>query len=204
MRERRRPIPPTDLPADEVLVAEAQRGRKAAFDVLAQRYHRRATSVSYRLLGDMHDALEVTQEALIRAFQKLDSLEDGARFGPWFLRIVTNLSLNFRRDRSVGGKRVSLDALPPGDPSVQIPDEDGRHGAGRPDAALSAAELARIAEEAIHALPESQRLALVLFSIEQLPQRDVAAIMNCSVEAVKWHVFQARRRLREKLAEFLE
>lgn len=204
MRQRRRPIPRPDLPADDELVGEARRGRKTAFDVLADRYHRRATSVSYRLLGDMHDALEVTQEALIRAYQKLDSLEDGARFGPWFLRIVTNLSLNRRRDRGVGGRRISLDSLPQHDASIQIPDDLGRAGPGRPDAECSAGELALIAEAAIHALPESQRLALVLFSIEQLPQRDVAAIMNCSVEAVKWHVFQARRRLREKLAEFLE
>ena len=56
---------------------------------------------------------------------------------------------------------------------------------------------------ALQELPEAQRMALVLFSIEQVPQRDVAEIMECSVETVKWNVFQARKRLKEMLAEYV-
>jgi RNA polymerase sigma-70 factor (ECF subfamily) len=62
-------------------------------------------------------------------------------------------------------------------------------------------------EERVHAslakLPPQQRAALVLFSVEQIPQKDVARILNCSVEAVKWHVFQARKKMKEYLAEYL-
>ena len=72
-----------------------------------------------------------------------------------------------------------------------------------PGATLAAEELAEIVQREIAALPEQQRLALVLFSIEQLPQKEVATIMDCSVEAVKWHVFQARRKLKQRLTDYL-
>ncbi|MFQ5805763.1 MAG: RNA polymerase sigma factor [Phycisphaerae bacterium] len=185
-------------PSDAEFVRAARAGRRVAFDELVERYQRRAVSAAYRLLGNLHDALEVCQEAFIRAYRHLDSLEEGQRFGSWLLRIVTNLSLNFRRDRAVGGRRVSLDDC--------VLDDHGpraEHLDQRPEAELAASELRSVVQAAIAQLPEQQRTALVLFGFEQLPQKEVAAIMDCSVEAVKWHVFQARKKLREQLADYI-
>jgi DNA-directed RNA polymerase specialized sigma24 family protein len=75
----------------------------------------------------------------------------------------------------------------------------GEVGAGNPEGG----EVAEAIERAIAELPERQRMALVLFAIEGWPQRDVAEVLNCSLEAVKWNVFQARKVLRAKLAEYL-
>jgi RNA polymerase sigma-70 factor (ECF subfamily) len=189
---------------DAALVEAVRAGRRAAFDELVERYQRRTVSVAYRLLGNLHDALEVCQEAFIRAYRNLDSLEDGERFGSWLLRIVTNLSLNFRRDRAVGGQRVSLDDCILEDQSSagrRLADHARAHQPA--GAELAAAELHDVVQAAIGQLPPQQRTALVLFSIEQLPQKEVAAIMNCTVEAVKWHVFQARRKLKVQLADYL-
>jgi len=195
--ETQRSTRPT--PGDGELVAAVRHGRRAAFDELVERYQRQATAVSFRLLGNIHDALEVCQEAFVRAYRKLDSLDDPERFGPWLLRIVTNLSLNFRRSR---GPRLSLeDCLVAEDESRDERIADSPHSEDRPGAKLAGREL----EERIHAglaeLPPQQRAALVLFSVEQLPQKDVAQILNCSVEAVKWHVFQARKKMKAYLAE---
>jgi RNA polymerase sigma-70 factor (ECF subfamily) len=190
--------------SDAALVEAVRAGRRTAFDELVERYQRQAVSVAYRLLGNLHDALEVCQEAFIRAYRNLESLEDHGRFGSWLLRIVTNLSLNFRRDRAVGGQRVSLD-----DCIIDDQPPRGRRlaesasSAPRPGAELAASELHGVVQAAIAELPPQQRTALVLFSIEQLPQKEVAAIMDCSVEAVKWHVFQARKRLKDQLADYL-
>lgn len=193
-------------PSDEELVRRVCAGERRAFDPLVERYQRRAASIAFRLLGNIHSALDVCQDAFVKAFCNLPSLEDPARFGPWLLRIVTNLSLNYRRDRVVGGRQVSFDdcvldgdetASPgPRFPASPHPDE-------RPGATLSATELHEVLQRAIEELPEAQRLALVLFSIEALPQKDVASILGSSVEAVKWHVFQARRKLKERLADYL-
>lgn len=189
---------------DGELVRQACAGRRAAFDELIERHQRRATAVAYRLLGNLHDALEVCQEAFVRAHGKLGTLDDPQRFGPWLLRIVTNLSLNFRRSRGTAGRHVSFEDCLREDEgrSDEIIADRSAHEQ-RPDSRLAAAELAARVQAAIADLPATQRTALVLFSIEQLPQKEVAEIMGSSVEAVKWHVFQARRRLKERLAEFL-
>ena len=191
-------------PSDEELVRRTCAGQRRAFDELIERYQRRATSVAYRLLGNLHDALEACQEAFIRAYQNLQTLEDQRRFGSWLLRIVTNLSLNFRRARGTGGRVVSfddciLDGERPRTMQVSAPDYSDE----RPGAKLAADELADVLHVAMAELPDRQRLALVLFSIEQMPQKQVAEILDCSVEAVKWHVHQARKKLRERLAEHL-
>lgn len=191
-------------PDDTKLVRRTLDGQTDAFDELVERYQRRAVSVAHRLLGNLHDAMEVSQEAFVRAFRNLDSLENQNRFGSWLLRIVTNLSLNFRRDRAAGKRNVSLDESPMGEHGAS----EGRWTAWPgdedfPGGDLAAEELREIVQNAISRLPEAQRTALVLFSLEQLPQKDVAGIMNCSVEAVKWHVFQARKSLRQTLAEYI-
>ncbi len=74
---------------------------------------------------------------------------------------------------------------------------------GDPVRGLESAEMGRKLEQALGQLPEKQRLALIMFTIEQMPQKQVAEALDCSVEAVKWHVFQGRKRLKEMLKEHL-
>lgn len=193
---------PSATPTDADLVRQNLSGRRAAFDELIERYQRRATAVGYRLLGNLHDALEVCQEAFVRAYRNLDTLENPDRFGPWLLRIVTNQALNFRRSR---GPRLSFEdclfSSENGSRNERI--ADGAHSEDRPGAKLAAVELERRIQAGLAELPPQQRAALVLFSVEQLPQKEVAEILNCSVEAVKWHVFQARKKMKGHLAEYL-
>ncbi|MFH1747628.1 MAG: sigma-70 family RNA polymerase sigma factor, partial [Planctomycetota bacterium] len=139
-----------------------------------------------------------------RAYRHLHSLEDGRRFGSWLLRIVTNLSLNFRRSRAVGGRRISFeDCILDGQRPREEYLSDAPHSDERPGAGFMAEELADTIQTALGELPEAQRTALILFCMEQLPQKEVAEIMECSVEAVKWHVFQARKKLKVHLADYL-
>ncbi len=197
-----KPTGPQSPDADLVLAVLA--GRQEAFDVLVGRYQKRATSVSYRLVGSVHDALEVTQDAFLKAYRRLDTLTDPDRFGPWLLRIVTNLSLNYRRNRSHRAVRISLDDCVQRDSDAAIDPPAPAHSDVDPTGRAQARELGAALETEIAALSEQQRTALVLFSVEQLPQREVAEIMGCSVEAVKWHVFQARKKLRERLGDYFE
>ncbi len=187
---------------DAELVRQTRAGQRSSFDALIERYQRRAVSVAYRLLGDLQDALEASQDAFLRAYQGLDSLEDPGRFGGWFLRIVTNTSLNHRRARGNRPRPTSLSEIV--DEEMGVGSAAGIPSAAeRPDARGRAVELSDRIQRAIADLPEHQRVALVLFSIEQMPQKEVAQIMGCSVEAVKWHVFQARKTLREQLDDFI-
>jgi RNA polymerase sigma-70 factor (ECF subfamily) len=188
--------------SDAKEVAAACSGEQDAFDRLVQRHQRRAVAVAYRLLGNIHDAADVAQNAFLRAYQSLSGLEDPSRFGPWLMRIVTNQALNFRRAR----RRTS--ALPLGD-ITEGQEQPGVGSAGSaalpgPVSDTQTAELQSAVLRAIEELPEKQRLAFTLFSLEGLPQKEVAEVMECSIELVKWNVFQARKTLRRLLADYLD
>ena len=190
---------------DAGLIAQTLAGHSAAFDELVRRYHRQAVAVAYRLLGSSADAADVSQDAFLRAYRSLGTLKDRRRFGPWLMRIVSNLSLNARRDRKRGpaGPPVSLDEVGDKVGSMRSPDGEIVLQGFMPADNPVSAELRAAIRRAIDALPEKQRLALILFSIEGMPQKEVAAILDCSIELVKWNVFQARKKLREALAEYL-
>ena len=196
------------------LVRDAQSGDPEAFAELVRRYQRRAVSLAYRLLGNIEDAGDVSQEAFIRAYRHLSQLDDPSRFGAWFLRVVSNLSLNYRRSRK-SRSAVSLDDVEAvertatfrsgGFPRTLKP---AAHLAGGGAVGLEdgggplADELQEAITQALERLPDKQRLALLLFSVEGMPQKQVADILECSVELVKWNVFQARQKLKEMLKDF--
>lgn len=189
--------------ADADLVRRAREGDSEAFAELVKLYQRRTVSVAYRLLGNIEDASDVSQEAFIRAYRHLGQLEDPARFGGWLLRVVSNLALNYRRGRK-GRAAASLDESLADSETARIPGATLRTTEASDRAPGPAAdELQTAISQAMERLPDKQRIALVLFSVEGMPQKEVAEILQCSVELVKWNVFQARMKLKEMLKEHL-
>jgi RNA polymerase sigma-70 factor (ECF subfamily) len=194
-------------PSDGELVGQVLTGKRESFDVLIARYQRQAVAVSYRLLGNTQDALEVTQDAFLKAFTSLASLQKPEAFGGWLMRIVSNLSLNYRRGRKTRSQLPLGDLLgasnaeqsetsTAGGSEWMARDDDPVH-------ALESREMGQRLQQALAELPEKQRLAIVMFTIEEMPQKEVAEALGCSVEAVKWHVFQGRKKLKELLKEHL-
>lgn len=188
-------------PGDGELVRAARRGELKAFEALVGRYQRQATAVAFRLLNNREDAMDVVQEAFLKAYDRLDSLSRPERFAPWLLRIVSNVSLNFRRARALR-RGESLDAVGDDHSASGHLDRLDAHVETPPQAA-SAKELRQLLAEAIDRLPDKQRQALVLFCIEKLPQKQIAEMLGCSVEAVKWHVFTARKKLKDQFRDYL-
>ena len=185
------------------LVRKAQSGDHDAFAELVRQHQRKAVSVAYRLLGNVDDASDVAQDAFVRAFRSLGQLEDPSRFGAWLMRVVTNLSLNYRRSRSIR-QTSSLDSVSDDPATLRMPRSGVRLMQGPSDEdGTMPEELQDAIDAAMAELPEKQRLSLVLFSIEGMPQKEVADVLECSVELVKWNVFQARKRLKESLAAYL-
>jgi RNA polymerase sigma-70 factor, ECF subfamily len=176
---------------DGHLVREVIAGRRQAFDELIRRHQRQAFSVSYRLLGRSEDALEVTQNSFLKAFTSIGTLQQPEAFAGWLMRIVSNLSLNYRRGRK-SNQQLPLDDLLETD------------GLDDPTHRLAGREIGGELQKALAQLPEKQRLALMMFTVDQMPQKAVAEALDCSVEAVKWHVFQARKKLKELLKDYLQ
>ena len=200
------PAEPETGPPDGELVRRSLGGDRPAFDELIRRYQRQAVAVSYRLLGSNHDALEVTQDAFLKAFASLSTLQKPDAFGGWLMRIVSNLSLNYRRSRKTRRQLPLDDLLGPTDAGQTDSAGGGSEwmaGSGDPVRKLESQEMGQRLQEALKQLPEKQRLAIVMFTIEELPQKQVAEALDCSVEAVKWHVFQGRKKLKELLKGYV-
>jgi RNA polymerase sigma-70 factor (ECF subfamily) len=182
---------------DAALVNAVLAGDRDAFEKLVGVYERAVVATAYRLLNNSDDAREVVQDAFLRAYRSLGRLKDPQRFGPWLLRIVSNLSLNARRSRRTGvvalDEQQGLDGVSGGRQVVT--------SSTGPDRQLQGRELQAQIDAALDQLPEKQRLALVLFTVEEWPQKDIAKLLGCSLEAVKWNVFRARRKLRELLGD---
>ena len=191
---------------DGDVARRAVAGDRSAFDELIRRYQRQAAAVAYRLLGNSADSLEVTQDAFLKAYKSLPTLQKPDAFGGWLLRIVSNLSLNYRRSRK-HRKQLPLDDL------LGTADSGGSETpggsewmsrSGDPLHQLEGRELGAKLQAALAQLPEKQRLAILMFTVDEMPQKDVAAALDCSVEAIKWHVFQGRKKLKELLKDHLQ
>ncbi len=198
------PTPPGESlsPADAELVGKTLAGDRKAFDLLILRYQRQAVAVSYRLLGNTNDALEVTQDAYLKAYKGLSTLQKPAAFAGWLMRIVSNLSLNYRRSRK------TRQQLPLDDTFGKVESSGSAGGewmakTGDPLHNLESREMGAKLQQALLQLPEKQRQAILMFTIEEMPQKEVAEALKISVEAVKWHVFQGRKKLKELLKDHL-
>jgi len=191
-----------EAPSDGQLVRETLAGQRASFDVLIKRYQRQAIAVSIRLLNNSHDAAEVTQDAFLKAFNSLKTLEKPDAFGGWLMRIVNNLSLNYRRARKTRSQLPLDDLLGP----IEAGEDAGSEWMSKtaqPLRTLEGRELGVLLKEALAELPEKQRQAIMLFTMEDMPQKEIAEQLDCSVEAVKWYVFQGRKKLKELLKGYL-
>jgi len=199
MKRSNRPLFTDDrAQRDAAWVAATLAGDHDAFGQIVDAYQRIAVSTAYRLLGNSDDAQDVVQNAFLKAFQSLGKLKDPQRLGPWLMRIVTNLSLNFRRSRR-SGSTVPLDEQQ----GVQGVDRDGEPTTTvlGPESRAQGRELQTVLDAALGRLPEKQRVTLLLFTVEGWPQKDIAELLECSLETVKWNVFQARKRLRDLMGD---
>ena len=185
--------------SDEVLARWSQEGDEEAFGELVRRHSSKVYAKAFQLLRDEQEALEASQEAWVKAWQKLDQFRGDANFTTWITRVVINLCFD-RIRRYKRTSRWAHDSIEEmneaGKPwERHLPTEDPD-----PLAGLEREEQRRQNDEALAKLSEVQRLAIILHDLEGLEYREVARIMQCSVGTVMSRLFYGRR----KLAALLE
>jgi RNA polymerase sigma-70 factor (ECF subfamily) len=189
--------PHFDEPA---LIAAAQRGHLPAFNQLILHYQGIAYNVAYRMLGDADSAADATQDAFIKAFQRIDQYRGGS-FKAWMLRIVTNTCYDSLRSL----KRRPTSSLDQNDDEEDGMDSehDARlvDGGERPDAFVMRRELARAIQAAIEELPADQRATLVLADIEGLDYQEIADATGVALGTVKSRLSRARAKVRDLLMD---
>jgi RNA polymerase sigma-70 factor (ECF subfamily) len=174
---------------DAYLVRRARDGYLDAFELLTQRYTPLAYRVAFRLCGDRSDAQDITQEALIAAWENLGQFRSDAAFPTWLYRIVTRKALTKISRRSTIRSLDSYDRNAP---------DRAAGPARRTEEAMTVDAVAA----AVAALPLPQRVAVVLHHFEGLSNAEVAAITHTSEAAVRSHLYRARRTLGKSLAEW--
>ncbi|MBA3458320.1 MAG: sigma-70 family RNA polymerase sigma factor [Deltaproteobacteria bacterium] len=176
----------------------ARQGDREAFGRLVKRHQRRVYAAALHILGNHSDADDATQEAFVRAYRGLPTFDGRADFFTWLYRITVNTALNALRSDKRGAalhQRGNLEAA---------------HVGGRPEALGQVApnpasqvqqtgEVSRVLH-AVAQLSASLRVTLVLATIEELPHKQIAEILEIPEGTVAWRVNEARRLLRQKLS----
>ena len=206
------PDAPADGPAaaraqssDDELVARARARDLEAFELLVDRHEDRLYRVAMRLLRNENDAREVLQDALVSAWQNLDSFAGRAQFGSWIYRVTVNAALMLLRSRR-RRPTVSVEDLPPGalDEAVGASHDAGSDWSKRPDEQLQSDELKHHLEDALDELPEILRLVFVLRDVEGMSTEETADVLSITIPTVKTRLHRARLALREAIARYFE
>ena len=172
------------------LIARARQGDREAFGTLVERFAPQVRRLTRTVLGQTTDADDAAQEAFLSAWKALDRFDPAQPLGPWLNRIALNAARDLRRRQRVRSTEQLPVTLVSPAPSPEL-------SAGR-------LLLGERLDAALVALPERQRLALVLFDVEGYSHAEVAAQLDIPEGTARSEVFHARRRLRSVLGPWRE
>ena len=187
--------------SDAAVMLRVKAGDQPAFDYLVQKYRRPLVSFMYRMARNTAVAEDLAQEVFLRVYRSRESYEASAKFTTWLYRIATNLAVNHARDTRHERPEVMV--------SLDEPDEatgvtmDLADGEMTAEQAMVRRERLMGIRRKIEALPERQRLAVVMHKYQQMDYRQIAEVLELSESATKSLLFRAYETLREQLKEFI-
>ena len=182
---------------DQELVRAAQGGEMEAFEELVARHRDKIYARAYSMMRNEEEAIDLSQEAWVKGWQRLKQFHGESSFGTWMTRIVINLCLDQLRKQ----KRQRTDSID------EINEESG--GVERqmpvvtvnPTAGLERTELRQRIDRALGQLSYEHRTVLVLHEFEEMEYKEIAKTMGCSIGTVMSRLFYARRKLAALLAD---
>ncbi|MDX2176129.1 MAG: RNA polymerase sigma factor [Candidatus Sumerlaeia bacterium] len=188
----------SDVPVE--LVQRCRGGDSAAFDELFTMLHQDLYRWLYSLLRNEDDAEEALQECFVRIYRHIGSLSDDRKFAGWVGRMVVNLANTWR----TRGSKIRFEEF---EPAIETEDSQlpvqAKAGPNPREAAERKQVMARV-NEAITHLPPRQRTAVLMFDVQGHSIAHIAGQLGCSEGAVKFNIFQGRRKLRVLLADLAD
>ena len=189
----------SDRANDQALVERVQQGDKRAFDVLVMKYQSRVVKVITRYLRDPVEAMDLAQEAFIKAYRALPNFRGESAFYTWLYRIAINTAKNHVVAQ---GRRPPMD-------DVEASEAEFYEGpsalkdTSTPERMVLRDEIERVVFDAIEALPEDLRTAITLRELEDMSYEEIAEVMNCPIGTVRSRIFRAREAIDKKLKPLL-
>jgi len=182
--------------SDEQLVKAAKRGDMAAFEELVGRHRDKIYARAFSMMRNEDEAVDLSQEAWVKSWQRLKQFQGDSSFGTWMTRIVINLCLDQLRRR----KRQRAESI------EEMSEESG--GVERqmpvvvvnPTERLERGELRRRIDQALAQLSHEHRTVLILHEFEEMEYKEIARTMECSIGTVMSRLFYARRKMAVLLA----
>jgi RNA polymerase sigma-70 factor (ECF subfamily) len=187
--------------SDAAIMLRVAAGDEAGFTYLAEKFHRPIIHFLYRMVRNQAIAEELAQEVFLRVYRSRQSYRAEAKFTTWLYRIATNLAVNYARDHR--HERAAQ--------SVYLDEPDEESGT-RPDVAddepsveqrLLRKERMKAIQAHVMALPERQRMAVLMHKYQELDYREIGEVLKLSESATKSLLFRAYQTLRDKLRGFV-
>jgi RNA polymerase sigma-70 factor, ECF subfamily len=182
---------------DRALVRAAQGGDMAAFEELVARHRDKLYARAYSMMRNEEEAIDLSQEAWVKGWQRLAQFQGESSFGTWMTRIVINLCLDqLRRHKRQRTESIEVLDEESGGVERQMPVV-----MANPTAGLERAELRQRIDRALGQLSYEHRTALVLHEFEEMEYKQIAKVMGCSIGTVMSRLFYARRKMATLLAD---
>jgi RNA polymerase sigma-70 factor (ECF subfamily) len=190
-----------DPASDAAIMLRAAAGDEAGFNYLAEKYHRPIIHFLFRMVRNQAIAEELAQEVFLRVYRSRESYRAEAKFTTWLYRIATNLAVNHARDtrHERAAQSVYLDA--PDEETGTTPEvaDDEPSVEQR----LLHEERMKAIRKHITALPERQRVAVLMHKYQGMDYREIGEVLKLSESATKSLLFRAYQTLRDKLKDFV-
>jgi RNA polymerase sigma-70 factor (ECF subfamily) len=186
---------------DAEIMLRVRAGDEQAFAYLVQKYRRPMLSFMYRMARNQAVAEDLAQEVFLRVYRSRETYTANAKFTTWLYRIATNLAVNHARDTRHERPEVSMSLDVPDTETGLLPDLPD----GTPNVEENILRRERLAAIRSHvqALPERQRMAVVMHKYQGMDYRQIAEVLHLSESATKSLLFRAYESLREKLKDFV-
>ena len=190
-----------EMLSDAEVMLRVASGDDPAFDYLVEKYRRPMISFMYRMTHNQAVAEELAQEVFLRVYRSRQSYEASAKFTTWLYRIATNLAVNHARDTKHERPEnvVNIDE-PDAETGMTVDVADT--GLNAEQSILRSERLAAIRKQ-VEALPERQRMAVLMHKYQNMDYKQIAAVLKLSESATKSLLFRAYETLRETLKQFI-
>lgn len=184
---------------DQALVERVQQGEKAAFDLLVIKYQNKIIQLAYRYVHDQDEAMDVAQEAFIKAYKAIGRFRGDSAFYTWIYRIAINTAKNHLVASGRRPPRSDIDAQE----AEQYDSAAGLREYATPERMLLKDEIKQTIASAIDGLPDDLRTAITLRELEGLSYEEIAEAMECPIGTVRSRIFRAREAIDGKLKPLL-
>ncbi|MCH7881115.1 MAG: RNA polymerase sigma factor RpoE [Proteobacteria bacterium] len=185
---------------DAELVKRVQKGDKAAFDILVQKYQHKVVNLISRFVSDQSECYDIAQEAFIKAYRAIGNFRGDSQFYTWLYRIAANTAKNHLASSARKSPMYTVDV----DDAERYEGESGLKEYSNPENLLLTDEIKETIFRVIEGLPDDLKSAITLRELEGLSYEEIAEVMDCPIGTVRSRIFRARDAIDRELRPLLE